>query len=578
MKRIFALILFLNILTIPAFATTYYVDTSGNDSNIGSIGSPFKTIQKGSDTAIVPGDIVCINNGTYSDTVSNGGIGATFTKYGNPGTVNNPITFRNCQGGSVIIDASSKTFTFTHLSGNLWEADNYSVGSTSLVWKNDAWLGQPQSSCSTVTSQNRWCRSSNNRLEIYSTTDPNLDTFVQNYDVSVEIRNTAYVVLDGLKIKYANWPLQIGNHGSGNQGATHDITVKNGEIAFGMTRGIRVIGDVSRPTDHIYIHDMLIHDVYDTINSGNGHGIKFDANEDGYENSYAYAYNNTIYNCSGHGIQFSDGWQIGYFYSNYIHDIAQIVSGNFAAIRCGDVFTCNVYDNELYGGTSGKGSGLWLDEKAQPSYVYRNYIHGFSFYGIRSGSQFKTPTDLHIYNNLIDNNSAGGMSFQATNIFYVYNNTVTGNGQHQINISGTAQHGFIRNNIFYSSNSTNVISINGALGGGIDAEDHNSIFAVSNSTPYSFIGVDYNVTDYQVASGFGSGDLQSNPALNGSLEVITSPTVNAGTDAVSSELTTDYLQSRRPQGSGWDIGAYELSLSNPGMNGGAKNLGGAILK
>jgi hypothetical protein len=54
-----------------AHATTYYVAVTGNDANPGSVGAPFRTIQKGADV-VNPGDTVSVDDGAYTDTDGNG--------------------------------------------------------------------------------------------------------------------------------------------------------------------------------------------------------------------------------------------------------------------------------------------------------------------------------------------------------------------------------------------------------------------------------------------------------------------------------------------------------------------------
>ena len=55
------------MILLPALvsATTYYVSTTGNDTNPGTQTQPWKTIQKAADT-MVAGDTVKIQPGTYT--------------------------------------------------------------------------------------------------------------------------------------------------------------------------------------------------------------------------------------------------------------------------------------------------------------------------------------------------------------------------------------------------------------------------------------------------------------------------------------------------------------------------------
>ncbi|MGH7238867.1 MAG: DUF1565 domain-containing protein [Candidatus Saccharimonadales bacterium] len=72
LRRLTPLAVFLSTLSIAAsaHAADYYVSTSGNDSNPGTQGSPFKTIQKGADVAHA-GDTVHVLPGTYNEWIQN---------------------------------------------------------------------------------------------------------------------------------------------------------------------------------------------------------------------------------------------------------------------------------------------------------------------------------------------------------------------------------------------------------------------------------------------------------------------------------------------------------------------------
>ena len=76
---------------------TYYVATSGNDSNPCSSTSPCRTIKRGVARAILPGDTVIVKAGTYVESV------ITWSS----GTKGNPITVRANSGDTVIWRGSS---------------------------------------------------------------------------------------------------------------------------------------------------------------------------------------------------------------------------------------------------------------------------------------------------------------------------------------------------------------------------------------------------------------------------------------------------------------------------------------
>jgi hypothetical protein len=81
---------FLVLLSGQAGASTYYVSTSGNDSNPGSSSKPWKTIQHACNS-VASGDTVLVHGGTYGERV----------------TIKRPMTLENVSGESPVIDGSS---------------------------------------------------------------------------------------------------------------------------------------------------------------------------------------------------------------------------------------------------------------------------------------------------------------------------------------------------------------------------------------------------------------------------------------------------------------------------------------
>lgn len=78
------LLTILLLLPFSSFAATYYVATTGDDGDDGSVGSPWLTIQKAANV-MVAGDTTIVNPGNYGETVTTV----------NSGTAGNYITFRS---------------------------------------------------------------------------------------------------------------------------------------------------------------------------------------------------------------------------------------------------------------------------------------------------------------------------------------------------------------------------------------------------------------------------------------------------------------------------------------------------
>ena len=126
MRNLLVALLLTGIIVFPniANANTYYVSTTGNDSNPGTISQPFRTLQRISSLTLNPGDIVYIRAGTYMSGAPSGS--RCWLLSGKNGTASAPIVisaypgdFPN--GGRVVFDCGDYTR----------QQDVYGIGVTS---------------------------------------------------------------------------------------------------------------------------------------------------------------------------------------------------------------------------------------------------------------------------------------------------------------------------------------------------------------------------------------------------------------------------------------------------------------
>lgn len=105
-EKFVSLIALILVSTAVSFAANYYVSPMGDDSNSGSLSSPFETIQKGVDSS-TPGDVVHLRSGTYRNLGFGSGdtnppvVSLSASHSGNPGSY---IVLRNYDGESPLIE------------------------------------------------------------------------------------------------------------------------------------------------------------------------------------------------------------------------------------------------------------------------------------------------------------------------------------------------------------------------------------------------------------------------------------------------------------------------------------------
>lgn len=201
------------IYTVQLSGNTYYVSTTGNNGNSGTIGSPWLTWQKAFSTAIA-GDTVYFRGGVYPMPVTNGmGFGIT-----NSGTYSDPICFYNYPDEIPILDGSNVYSTtganfgirvynpsttrgvglqYIHFKGlelrNFWQGGHESLPIT---------VGISMDGFSNVTFEN---------MSIHNIGGRAVD--VNNFDTIRVINSDMYEICDTLGAMPGNWgsPLGINN-------------------------------------------------------------------------------------------------------------------------------------------------------------------------------------------------------------------------------------------------------------------------------------------------------------------------------------------------------------------------------
>ena len=120
------LLLFLITSSIVS-ANTYYVSTTGKDTNPGTITQPWATWQKGF-SSLVAGDILYIRGGTYSplETVFSG-VDCGAYAYARDGLPGNPITVLNYPGETPIMDATNVNGAFVSVGVFLHSCDYWYI-------------------------------------------------------------------------------------------------------------------------------------------------------------------------------------------------------------------------------------------------------------------------------------------------------------------------------------------------------------------------------------------------------------------------------------------------------------------
>ena len=269
------LILFL-YLSLSVSGATYYVSTSGNDSNPGTISQPFGTWQKAFNT-VVAGDLVYIRGGTYypKGTISHS-YACGVAVDGKNGTSNNPIKIWAYPGESPVLDCRNITNYSNHIGILLFNADYWHLKGLQITKVNEHSSGDYPY---------------NAGLLIYSGNNNKIET-LKSYSNGGSGIQVLYSSEDNLILNcdsYSNYdPYSKGDYVPGDQADGIEIafiTERNGDERVNTMIGCRSWDNSDDGFDHYKGEGILIfencwtwHNGYipgtDT-RAGNGNGFKF---------------------------------------------------------------------------------------------------------------------------------------------------------------------------------------------------------------------------------------------------------------------------------------------------------------
>jgi Bacterial Ig-like domain (group 3)/Right handed beta helix region len=529
-----------SMLTSSLFAqagSTYYVSTAGSDSNPGTIGAPWLTIQHAANT-VTAGAAVYVFGGVYDEAVN----------FPASGTASAPITFESYPGQTAVIDGTNVTCCTSNppSSGNDTQG-LVTIVNQSYVTVSGFEIRNFTTSKAASTPAGIWITGSGTGVRL-------LNNLVHNITTSSEKNGNAF----GVAV-----------YGTSQTPITS--LVINGNEVYNLKTGNSESVNVDGNVTHFSITNNLVHDNdnigIDAIGYEGVGPVGYD------EAMYGEISGNTVYNISGihnagEGDQYDadglycDGCAYVTFEDNLIHNVdygIEVASEHKICQSTGTEYSSS--------GTIGKGTdpcnGRYVT--VRNNVVYDSNACGISIGGYSNGVGGTANTV--IVNNTLYNN-----------------NTQSQAGEFQIQFhSGQAQGNIFENNIVYAG--TQNVWINSfvkptttypAPPATLNWNLYYSAAGYVKGTSIVWAGVSSYKTfaAYQSASGEDAHSLNANPlfvnvgATPPDFDIAAgSPAVNAGSTSLPCSVgwcnsgsiygSTDFIGNPRTNGSNIDIGAYE---------------------
>ncbi|HZV60990.1 MAG TPA: right-handed parallel beta-helix repeat-containing protein [Methylophilaceae bacterium] len=529
-------------LSPTSWAVSYYVSTTGKDTNSGtSISYPFRTVQRAVDKAIA-GDTINIRGGTYREEVS---------IYRGGGSAGKFLTIKAYGSEKPVLKGSVLVTGWTLHYGKIWKKTNWQYNSQQVfVDLRDGpslkQIGMPSSYYtkyeypkplgsgvgSMVAGSFYYDRGAKVLyLWLPDGSNPNNHKIEASTKKRVLFMGKPYIYVKGLTFRHSNASANL-KQGMGVEMSSYSVcdqcNIQYMDFA-GLSMGYLQTGA----------------QVINSVISNNGNsGINMPASY-----NFRVANNKISNNNTRNFYQF---WHAGGI---------KAASKSYGKVEFNDVG----YNN---------GTGVWFDycNGGNQIIIRNNFIHNNG--PVEAAVFMEASKNALIYNNVITNNKRRGVYVSASNSIKVYNNTLYNTGVHAaIEVNGMPRSGqtltnnSVNNNIISHSTSKYDVFIAKPNGGTIsnNTSNNNLIYRASGSPQLAWGGTIYSsLTNWRNATGLDKNSLLGNPLFSSpsSTGAGTNWTVQSSSPAVNKgkALTTvpvDFKQVRRPYGGIYDIGAFE---------------------
>ncbi len=358
----------------------YYVSTSGNDHNPGTLSEPWRSIQKAA-SVLVAGETVLIRGGVYNETVIPS----------NSGTVGNYITYAAYPNEEVIVDGNGVNLS-NPVEGLFNIKNKHYIKIQDLTIRNSKNIGvyilgsySPRVLASNISLSNLKVLNSNNEAIKVMYGDQILienSTTRESVSSGIGVWNSSNVIVDNNTVVNArNLPMPYGHEECITISSVSNFEVKNNEVYFeNFNNYLGAAGiDVKNSSYDGSVHHNYVHSFYqdgaiylDAWDAGKpGTGTVSLHNVDIYSNLIQHAGGVTIGSERGGTVENIN------IYNNIVIDSA--CSGILLHRTGGNGLrkNINIYNNTIFRSIGNGGAGIYIATKNIENIVIKNNIVDF---------------------------------------------------------------------------------------------------------------------------------------------------------------------------------------------------------